>query len=239
MKILWLALICYLPISAQESFEVMYSMKYNDNLSSKDPQIRRHDGILRIDGSKSLFFMSAVDKHPSYDPKWGSVMDTTFIAITDPDKNELYAFDFTWGAGFLWVKDSLYPMKWIIDTATKKVADLNCTKARCQFRGRNYTAWFTNDIPISKGPWKFGGLPGLIVELEDDQQFFSARFAKISNRAKPVKIPSAKIAWKDFVIKKQKDYKDFAASFKAEQKADCLNCKSEMTITVSETLEKY
>ncbi|WP_297063293.1 GLPGLI family protein, partial [uncultured Duncaniella sp.] len=37
-------------------------------------------------------------------------------------------------------------------------------------RGRNWTAWYTEEIPITDGPWKFGGLPGLILKVEDDKK---------------------------------------------------------------------
>lgn len=36
-----------------------------------------------------------------------------------------------------------------------------------KFRGRDYIAWFTEEIPVSKGPYKFNGLPGLIVLIHD------------------------------------------------------------------------
>lgn len=239
MKILWLALIFYIPVCAQESVEVKYLIRYNDNLNVKDPQYRRHDGVLRIDGTRSFFYMAAIDKHPNSTPEMSRIIDTTFLVMTDLDKNELYALDFTWGSGFLWVKDSLYPMTWNIDTVTKKVGELNCTKATCNFRGRNYTAWFSNDIPKSKGPWKFGGLPGLIVELEDSQRHFVVSFAKVTNGTKPVKLPSAKMEWKEFVVKKKIAQEDFVTSIKAAQKSDCLTCKTEVSLTMGETLEKY
>mgnify|MGYP003452363209 CR=1 FL=1 len=38
------------------------------------------------------------------------------------------------------------------------------------FRGRNYIGYFTPEIPISSGPFKFSGLPGLILELYDTKR---------------------------------------------------------------------
>ena len=40
------------------------------------------------------------------------------------------------------------------------------------FRGRTWIAWFASEIPISDGPWKFNGLPGLIMEVYDAKKHF-------------------------------------------------------------------
>lgn len=63
--------------------------------------------------------------------------------------------------------------QWEISDETKEVLGYECQKAECDFRGRNYTAWFTPEIPVSDGPWKFSGLPGLILEISDAQGHYS------------------------------------------------------------------
>lgn len=56
---------------------------------------------------------------------------------------------------------------WEVCDEWKNVAGYNARMARCSFRGREYIVWFTSEIPVSEGPWKFAGLPGLIVEVCD------------------------------------------------------------------------
>jgi len=63
--------------------------------------------------------------------------------------------------------------EWTLTEDEKKISGYNCIKAYTYFRGRNYTAWFTYDIPVSFGPWKFSGLPGLILEIYDDEKKFT------------------------------------------------------------------
>lgn len=60
------------------------------------------------------------------------------------------------------------------EDSTKTILGYECQKATCKFRGREWTAWFALDVPISDGPWKFSGLPGLIMEVYDrgNQQYF-------------------------------------------------------------------
>lgn len=61
---------------------------------------------------------------------------------------------------------------WKILNETKLIENFKCYKAITSFRGRNFVAWFTNDIPISDGPNKYGGLPGLIISIYDETGSF-------------------------------------------------------------------
>lgn len=71
--------------------------------------------------------------------------------------------------------------EWDILTDTLTIVGYLCQKATCKFRGREYTAWFTTDIPINNGPWKFGGLPGLILKIYDNDNEFVFECMGIEN----------------------------------------------------------
>ncbi|MDR6921403.1 MULTISPECIES: GLPGLI family protein [Chryseobacterium] len=62
---------------------------------------------------------------------------------------------------------------WKILNDKQKIGEYNAQKATTEFGGRKWTAWFSTDIPFQDGPYKFWGLPGLIVKIEDDQKNYS------------------------------------------------------------------
>lgn len=62
---------------------------------------------------------------------------------------------------------------WKILPETMKIGEYKVQKAETDFGGRKWTAWFTTDLPYQDGPYKFGGLPGLIVKVEDSQGDYS------------------------------------------------------------------
>jgi GLPGLI family protein len=63
-------------------------------------------------------------------------------------------------------------LNWVIQNERKTIREYSCQKASSTFRGRKYEAWFSPEIPIREGPFKFGGLPGLILEIQDSQKHF-------------------------------------------------------------------
>jgi len=69
-------------------------------------------------------------------------------------------------------EEALEPQTWTIFDETMTITGYLCQKAVCDYRGRSYEAWFTSEIPISEGPWKFYGLPGLIIKLYDTKRHY-------------------------------------------------------------------
>lgn len=62
---------------------------------------------------------------------------------------------------------------WKISNDKQKIGEYEAQKATTEFGGRKWTAWFTESIPFPDGPYKFSGLPGLIVKIEDADKNFS------------------------------------------------------------------
>lgn len=67
---------------------------------------------------------------------------------------------------------------WKLIDETKMINTINCKKAEITFKGRNWIAWYTPDIPLPYGPYKFTGLPGLIVKITDDQGDYDFELVK-------------------------------------------------------------
>jgi Protein of unknown function (Porph_ging). len=64
-------------------------------------------------------------------------------------------------------EEDLPVFNWKISNEMQTILSYTCRKATVSFRGRDFIAWFTPDIPVPNGPWKFDGLPGLILKLSD------------------------------------------------------------------------
>ena len=61
---------------------------------------------------------------------------------------------------------------WTLKDSTKTLLGYPCQLATCSYHGRDYQAWFTSEIAIDNGPWKFKGLPGLILEVYDTKNHY-------------------------------------------------------------------
>lgn len=73
---------------------------------------------------------------------------------------------------YKYVEDTLYPV-WQLISGTETVCGYLCNMATTTFFGRNYTVWYTPEIPVGQGPWKLGGLPGMILKATDDKGHYT------------------------------------------------------------------
>lgn len=70
-------------------------------------------------------------------------------------------------------KEPIPKFDWELIDRDSLVCSYPCKKARTTFRGRYWTVWYTLDLPYSDGPWKLGGLPGLILKAEESEGDFA------------------------------------------------------------------
>ncbi len=90
---------------------------------------------------------------------------------------------------------------WTITNESKLIDTYLCYKATTikkvqkgekEFH-ENVTAWFCPALPFSFGPTKYGGLPGLIIELQEKNIAFTLKSISLNNENKtPIIIPVAK-----------------------------------------------
>jgi GLPGLI family protein len=140
-----------------------------------------------------------------------------FYLVTDILKDSLEYNSNSSGTKFI-VQEKKYPFKWTFNKETKKIGNFNCSKATTYFRGRNYIAWYTAEIPLNSGPWKFSSLPGLIIEVHDLENIFSWKMKTIIYPYKentPKLIPNkeiyTKIKLKDYIGVQGKNSTNFAS----------------------------
>jgi len=104
----------------------------------------------------------------------------------------------------VYVTDSIYLMKWELLSDTTMILNEKCLSAKTVFRGRSYIAYYSPKFRVDEGPWKFGGLPGLILSIESEDNFIEWNATKIienySHKIIPENISSYKfIGWTEFV----------------------------------------
>lgn len=83
---------------------------------------------------------------------------------------------------------------WRLVDETKVINSFKCKKAEVRYKGRDWTAWYSTEIPFPYGPYKFSGLPGLIVKIIDKAGDYDFELVK--------SVPSTKLKGKIITVKK-------------------------------------
>ncbi|MFT4031057.1 MAG: GLPGLI family protein [Siphonobacter sp.] len=117
-------------------------------------------------------------------------------------------------------------IQWEIASDTKNIGKIECQKATCFFAGRQYTAWFAPSIPFPYGPWKLGGLPGLILEVTDSKN--EVKFVMTKMLPSPKKnrflyyeaLRPKLVSEKEFEKEKERYFKDPVSIHKSQLRSD-------------------
>ena len=124
---------------------------------------------------------------------WG---DNSFF-IKDYNTNQLYYNRGLFNKN-VFITDSLYPMQWELASDTAIILNETCYSAKAHFRGRDYTAFYAPGLSGTDGPWKFGGLPGLILQLKASDGGINYTAVKLIRNC-PNTLPPVNIKKQDFL----------------------------------------
>lgn len=256
MKLLLLSffqVLSLFSISQNQKIKITY-VNFNDTF---EPAQIKFKNVLFIDGLKSASF-----KYPYEFKAPGMHTITTFNGkkkfeyYSAKDTVKLYVFK-SLSENLLWFQpendfsdkfsktylDSLHPFVWNFTSESKKTGNQIWKKAVMRFRGRNYIAWYDESIPLSHGPWKFGGLPGLIMEIYDESFSVYWRLTKFEKTEET--LPDFPQNIQENFSNFKKSYKDFFLRFKKSiessnglENPDCKNCTG-TTKTVTDNSVEY
>ncbi|MFZ4931140.1 GLPGLI family protein [Chryseobacterium sp. Mn2064] len=117
---------------------------------------------------------------------------TSFL-IKKKNSNDYQSYEYIGDVNFYKINEKA-EQNWKISDSTKVLGGYSVQKAVTEFGGRSWVAWFSKDIPIPYGPYKFNGLPGLIMELYDtkkDYYFKVIKSEKITEEYKRVSLENS------------------------------------------------
>jgi len=96
---------------------------------------------------------------------------------------------------FLEYTENFSVFNWALLDETKTIGNYKAQRAYCYYGGRNWTAWYTTEIPINDGPYKFYGLPGLIIKLYDKEEHYVFEMTKLERYKNGVNIEYEDRGW--------------------------------------------
>ncbi|NHN25204.1 GLPGLI family protein [Flavobacterium jejuense] len=223
MKTLFIAFLLFFQLSYSQS-EITLKVQYNEFIAQHPKIVMKNIGALYMSKDFSFYKVEPIESE-----KKSEIEDGQTIILDSNEKDFLFSeiivnnkektltetlYENLFLKKHYAVKENLSVMKWEILDDEKKINNYLCKSAQITFRGRSYTAWYTEQIPIFSGPWKFNGLPGLILSVSDKKGIYKWEVKSITYPYKGKEIDLKKIninnpkfksiSYKDFDIKRIK-----------------------------------
>lgn len=133
---------------------------------------------------------------PKYKIKYSVFNNNGKVTVTSPIGKDNFTFDSenpTWNLNY---------------KEQKKILGYTCFKATTLFNKRQYTAWYTKEISIPDGPYRFKGLPGLVMDVEDFNSYDKISIIAIEKKQETIEAVEAGIrTTRDAYIKKREEFK--------------------------------
>ena len=219
-KLIFILLFIYSIFSNAQSIEIDYNhiVKFEDHITNL------HFKLIQFASRSSYFLEKSEFTNLSGNETILSNENATFIAEKD-HLRKVIIYNQPIASNIFYIKESLPLQKWQLINEEKAIKSLKCKKAITTFRGRNYTAWYTEELPVIGGPWKFDGLPGLILQVASDDGVLFIEVTKIEKQVSS-DLPELKynpkklISWQEYCDKFHSFIKRIQDNFKADSDPD-------------------
>lgn len=204
---LLIAILFFVGATAQTintDYVCFYDLKFtrNDNSSDNEQFIL----LIESKSNKSAFLSTTIYSMNSLketSPNDHQLYGSEFPEIVCSNNNQMDVFEDIKDFKNRYAENE--KISWEILKEKKKVGKVNAQLARCNAYGRIWYAWFSVEIPINKGPYKFNGLPGLIVEMYDSEKKLNFTLENYKKKKEKYDLPTIK----DYkLITKEKYYKN-------------------------------
>lgn len=162
-----------------------YAATYMADIRTTNGPPRSGETMLHFSDSVSTYF------HPSW-PVETSYQGENVITVIRGDRDKLRVYtDLKRGVQVYdchmysgdggWIFTEMTPnIDWTVRAdSIKEYQGLSVVFATGHYGGRDYEAWFTPQIPYPVGPYRFGGLPGLIVTLNSTDDYVNYELLRI------------------------------------------------------------
>ena len=163
---------------AEKLDKIVYRIVYNADVKDhKESKMYHETAYLDIGDTVSYFYglqlknyfeaMNSVGQTSGIigsNPGWGALPSLSFYLYRNyPSKGKSTYCHFIHEPRIFYYEEDIPQIDWQLVSGDTTLLGYQCQKATCKFRGRDWTVYYTMDIPISEGPWKLCGLPGLVL----------------------------------------------------------------------------
>ncbi|MDE5644170.1 MAG: GLPGLI family protein [Muribaculaceae bacterium] len=190
-QILTSIIMCFAAMAAMaQTADIEVSYRYShpvQTMKSAEPDVT-NQYILLSDGNQSKFyspkteFIDSIESTPEGFEKFNTFkrvcyekkqsdqiprVDGSFYITKSVNDDKMLTYDIASATKFRW-EEKMPHIEWNVTDSTMDVMGYECFMAIADYHGRKWTAWFAPEIPVSDGPWKLCGLPGIILQAECD-----------------------------------------------------------------------
>lgn len=176
------------------SYKATYRLKYQIDFTDTN-SMKSETGVLYLGEGHSRYSSLGKAVKDSLEHMTNPVMmrmdeynqmtDFKYKIFKDYQDNELILAEKVFQYALKYTQD-LETIDWEIKSENKEILGFSVQKALGSFAGRNYVAWFAPELPFLDGPYKFSGLPGLILEISDLKNQYHFSLTGFQELANPV-----------------------------------------------------